>query len=472
MSTRNAPFDLLRELYGDADMIEIFSPGWMIDSWLQVESALAQAQAGLGLVDAERAEAIAAACADPATIDAADLWESARNVGYPILGLVRQIDAALPERLRGSVHLGATTQDIMDSGMAIQLDAAMALIESRLVAFGAALSALVQEHTLTVMPARTHGQQAVPTTLGAKLAVYLDEVRRHRLRLLAARDDVRQVSLFGAGGTSAAYGEHAAKIRALVSEQLGLVDTAVPWHVARDSLVHVSSVLAAASTTAARLAREVADLARTEIGELGEAVGHHRGASSTMPQKANPITSESIIGFAVAARSAVPGISRAAEAGHERSAGEWQVEWVLIPALFVNVSSALRLAHDLVTTLAVYPDRMRENLAADGGLIMSESVMMTLAANLGRELAHDTVYQLARESREEGIAFGTVLERWIQAQPDLSTINVTADETSVGHAVEACEAAISAWQAALTSAPRPWKETDERGLGQRQRASR
>jgi 3-carboxy-cis,cis-muconate cycloisomerase len=458
MSARDAPFDLLRELYGDQEMIAIFSPETMIGSWLQVESALAQAQASLGLVDPERARAIEVVCADTSAINQRELWESARNVGYPILGLVRQIDAALPGPLRGSVHLGATTQDIMDSGLAIQLDLAMALIESHLLDLGDALSALVEEHMLTVMPGRTHGQQAVPTTLGAKVAVYLEEVRRHRARLLAARDDVRQVSLFGAGGTSAAYGDHAPKIRALVAEQLGLVDTAVPWHVARDSLVHVSSVLAATSTTAARLAREVADLARTEIGELGEAVGHHRGASSTMPQKANPITSESIIGFAVAARSAIPGISRAAEAGHERSAGEWQVEWVLIPALFVNVSSALVLAHELVTTLEVYPERMRENLLADGGLIMSESVMMTLAAHLGREAAHDAVYTLARESRAEGTPFATVLERWVHAQPDLPEIKVAADETSVGHAVEACEAAVSAWRAALSAEPSPWKE--------------
>lgn len=458
MPSRNAPFDLLRELYGDAEMIDIFSSARMVDSWLQVEAALAQAQANLGLVDVDRAEAIAAACADPATINDTELWASARNVGYPILGLVRQIDAALPEELRGSVHLGATTQDIMDSGLAVQLDAAMALVEARLTALGDGLAVLVRDHTLTVMPGRTHGQQAVPTTLGAKLAVYLEEVRRHRLRLLAARDDVRQVSLFGAGGTSAAYGVHAPKIRALVAEMLGLIDTAVPWHVARDSLVHVSSVLAAASTTSARLAREVADLARTEIGELGEAVGHHRGASSTMPQKANPITSESIIGFAVAARSAIPGLSRAAEAGHERSAGEWQVEWVLIPALFVNVSSALHLAHDLVTTLAVYPERMRENLAADGGLIMSESVMITLAAHLGREQAHDVVYQLARESRLEGTAFAAVLERWLKSHPDLPAIHVAADETSVGHAVEACEAALTAWRTAQSAAPSPWKE--------------
>lgn len=458
MSPRPAPFDLLRELYGDLGMIEIFSPEAMIDSWKRVEAALAQAQASLGIVDRARADAIEAVCADPDSIDADELWESARNVGYPILGLVRQIDGALPESLRGSVHLGATTQDIMDSGLALQLDAAMSLAEQRLRTFGDALAVLIEAEVRTVMPGRTHGQQAVPTTLGAKLAVYLDEVRRHRSRLLACRDDVRRVSLFGAGGTSAAYGEHAPKIRAIVAERLGLVDTAVPWHVARDCLVHVSSVLVAAATTATRLAREVTDLARTEIGELGEARGRYRGASSTMPQKANPITSESIIGFAVAARGAVAGMSRAAEAGHERAAGEWQVEWVLLPALFVNASSALFRAHDLVSTLEVYPERMRANLRADGGLIMSESAMIALAAHLGRERAHDAVYDLARQSREEGASFTAVLDRWQQTQPGLPPISAVPDEPSVGHAVQACEAAISEWRTAIAGTPRPWKE--------------
>jgi 3-carboxy-cis,cis-muconate cycloisomerase len=458
MSTRPAPFDLLRQLYGDTDMIEIFSPHRMIDTWKQTEAALAQAQADLGIIDRERADAIAAVCADPSSVDAGELWESARNVGYPILGLVRQLDAALPEHLRGSLHLGATTQDIMDSGLALQLDAAMELLESRVTALGDALAVKVADEALTVMPGRTHGQQAVPTTLGAKLAVYLDEVTRHRSRILACRDDVRRVSLFGAGGTSEAYGEHASKIRALAADRLGLVDSAVPWHVARDSLVHISSVAVAAATSVARLAREVTDLARTEIGELGEAVGHHRGASSTMPQKANPITSESIIGFAVAARTAVAGLSRAAEAGHERSAGEWQVEWVLLPALFVNVSSALALAHDLVSSLAIYRDRMLENLAADSGLIMAESVMIRLAPYLGREAAHDVVYELALESRNGREPFATVLERWSQTRPDLPSIKVAADEHAVGHAAECCRKALSQWRGAVAAAPSPWKE--------------
>ncbi|MFW6775010.1 lyase family protein [Nocardioides sp. CPCC 205120] len=458
MSRRTGPFDLLWELYGDQEMAAVFSAEETVACWVRVESALAQAQAQLGIVDAARAAAIQAACADPGLIDLPALWEGARNVGYPILNLVRQVDAALPADMRGSVHFGATTQDIMDSGLALQLDAAMAVVEERLRELGDGLAALVVAHEATVMPGRTHGQQAVPTTLGAKLAVYLDEVRRHRARLLAARDDVRRVSLFGAGGTSAALGPEATRVRSLVADHLGLVDTEVPWHVARDSIVHVAGVVVGAATTAARLAREVTDLSRTEIGEIGETVGHHRGASSTMPQKANPITSESIIGFAVAARSALPGLSRAAEAGHERSAGEWQVEWVLLPALFANGSSALRLAVELVASLAVYPERMRSNLAADGGLIMSEHAMIRLATHLGREEAHDVVYGLALESRRRNETLAVVLEEWLREHPSLPPVDVAADQGAVGDAVRLSRASLALWSDTLRTEPRPWKD--------------
>ncbi|WP_211225830.1 lyase family protein [Nocardioides alkalitolerans] len=458
MSRRAAPFDLLWELYGDDEMAEVFSAEQTVEAWVRVEGALAGAQAELGVVPSDRAGAIERVCADPATVDLDALWGSARNVGYPILGLVRQLDAALPVELRGSVHFGATTQDIMDSGLALQLDRAMSLLEQRLRGLGDALGALVTEHAATVMPARTHGQQAVPTTLGAKLGVYLDEVGRHRRRLLAARDDVRRVSLFGAGGTSAALGPQAAHVRTLVADRLGLVDAVVPWHVARDSIVHLAGIVVGASTTAARLAREVTDLSRTEIGEIGESVGHHRGASSTMPQKANPITSESIIGFAVAARTALPGLSRAAEAGHERAAGEWQAEWVLLPAVFANASSALLLAADLASSLAVYPDRMRENLDADGGLVMGEHAMISLAPVLGREHAHDVVYEMALESRRRREPFASVLGAWLADQPALPAIDVTPGDRSVGDALLVSRAAVDGWTDTLTTDPRPWKD--------------
>lgn len=440
-------FDLLHRLYGDQEMTTAFGPEEMVRSWLAVESALARAQGELGLIPTAAAAAIAQACTDDSVVDTERLWESARNVGYPILGLVRQLDAAVPEEHRGVVHLGATTQDIMDTGLALQLRAGTELVAARLQELGDTLAGLVDAHRTTVLAGRTHGQQAVPTTFGAKLAVFLTELARHRARIAAAIPDVTRVALFGAGGTAAALGSRSAKVRSQVAALLGLADADVPMHVARDGLVHVAQVVAAASTTCGRLAREVIDLARTEIGEVHETAGHHRGASSTMPQKANPITSEAIVGFAAAAASAAAGIRLAMDARHERAAGEWQAEWMLLPAVFVDAGSALLLAAELAAGLRVDAERMRENLSADHGLVMAEAVMIRLAPHLGRERSHDVVYELALQARAAGTTLAEAVTRWQHGQPELAGIDLAvAPDDYLGETAAVCDAALRAWR--------------------------
>src|SRR5882724_8449952 len=279
-------FEMLVSMYGDERTTHLFSEEASVGAWLRVEAALATAQGELGVLERADATAIADA-AKLANIDLERLWRETRTVGYPILSLIRQIDAALPEAHRGRVHYGATTQDVMDSGLAVQLDEAAQRLGELLAEFGDALAGLAREHTGTVIAGRTHALQAVPTTFGAKLATYVGELARHRDRLAAARRRAAVVSLFGAGGTSAGYGDHAIRLRARVADLLGLTTTDVPWHVSRDGLAEFGLVCSLLTATCARFAREVIDLSRTEIGEVGEAAGHHRGASSTMPQKVN-----------------------------------------------------------------------------------------------------------------------------------------------------------------------------------------
>jgi 3-carboxy-cis,cis-muconate cycloisomerase len=250
-------------LYGDEPTGRLLSAEATIDSWLRVESALATALGELGVLAREDSAAIVAA-ATLDNIDAELLWEQTRNVGYPILSLVRQIDEALPAARRGHVHYGATTQDVMDSGLAVQLDAAAGRLGELLGDFGDALAELAERHVDTVIAGRTHALHAVPTTFGAKIAGYLGELARHRDRLYAARSRVAVVSLFGAGGTSAAYGERAAALRARVAELLGLAGSDVPWHVARDNIAEFGLVCALLAASCARFAREVVDLSRTE----------------------------------------------------------------------------------------------------------------------------------------------------------------------------------------------------------------
>ncbi|WP_244203486.1 lyase family protein, partial [Streptomyces rhizosphaericus] len=257
---------------------------------------------------------------------------------------------------------------------------------------GDVLADRVTEHASTVMAARTHGQQAVPTTFGATLATLLAQFTRHRQRLAQAAPRIGMISLSGAGGTSAAFGPHAAAVRSGMARLLGLHDTATPWHVARDGVAEFGWLCSLLTATCARLARNIVDLSRTEIAEVFEPYSDHRGASSTMPQKVNPITSESIIGLSGTAGALTSALLRAQEAGHERAAGEWHTEWRVLPELAVTAGAALTETIALLRGLRVDARRMRANLDSDGGLVMAESHMITLAGPVGRERAHDLVH--------------------------------------------------------------------------------
>jgi 3-carboxy-cis,cis-muconate cycloisomerase len=448
---RPAAFSLLTCLYGDEAMAALFSECAAVRGWLATEAALARAQARAGLLSSEDAEAIAGAAVE-ANVDLGVLWTEARNVGYPILPLVRMIAAALPEGPNGRVHYGATTQDIMDTGMSLQLVAAVDRLHGLVCRLGDALAARTVEHAGTVMAARTHAQQAVPTTLGAKLAVYVSELLRHRDRLDAVRPRVGAVSLFGAGGTNAAMGERSADVRREMGDLLGLSDAQVPWHVARDGVAEFGLVAAQLAGTCARLAREVVDLSRTEIAELRETGGHHRGASSTMPQKENPISSEAVIGMASTVGALSSAFLRLMEGGHERAAGEWQIEWQVVPQAAQLAAGCLSLAAEVVEGLRVYPDVMRANLEADSGLILAEGYMMRLAPVLGREAAHDLVYGAAQEARSKGVP---VLEALLPRAPQevadaLAQRPVTADDYT-GEAAAICAAAVREWRSAAPS---------------------
>lgn len=448
----SGPFNLLAQLHADEPMVEIFSERSMVAFWLEVEAALAAAQAELGILSVADAEAIGAVTAD--AIDLPQLWRETANVGYPILPLVRQIAGRLEPGPDGRVHFGATTQDIMDSGLALQLRAAIARLEVLGSELARALCRQVRQHCGTVMAARTHGQQAVPSTLGAKLAVYLDELGRHRDRLGQLRQRVCAVSMFGAGGTGAAYGPRIRELRHLVARRLELETVNVPWHVARDGLAEFGFVSAAMAETCARLAREVIDLSRTEIAELREADGHHRGASSTMPQKANPISAEAIVGLAVSASAQVPPLLRAMEAGHERAAGEWQIEWEVLPRVACSAAAALRTSAAMVTDLQVDSEAMRANLAVDGGAIMAEAYMIRLAPVLGRERAHDLVYAAVRSARSSGRSLDReIAEGTPEAVGALGEDLPLSPDHYLGESRDICEAALARWQETVQEEP-------------------
>jgi len=437
-----AVFSMLHRAFGDPVMEAIFSEEATVDGWLRTEAALARAQAKVGELEPERAELIAAACRME-NLDLPALWAEMANVGYPILPLVRQLTERLPAHARGSLHYGATTQDIMDTGLSLQLVAAVDRLGTLTDALGDGLARRVDAHADTVMAGRTHGQQAVPTTLGAKLATYLWQVTRLRRELPVLREAVRLVSLHGAAGTSAGLGPRVEEVRADMAAGLGLVAPDGPWHVTRDGLADFAATCARGAAVSARLAREVIDLSRTEIGEVSESAGHHRGASSTMPQKANPIDSEAIVGLAINAAAAAGSMYRAMEAGHERSAGEWQVEWHSLPQVAVLTAGCLRIGARLVRDMTVDSERMAANLALEQGRTLAEAYMFQLAPDLGREVAHDLVYQAAMASKAQHVELEETLR---EVSPDPGVITPIGPADYTGQARAEAAAAVAEWR--------------------------
>lgn len=408
-SEQSAPFLMLSALYTDDVMVALWSEHATVESWLKVEASLALAQAKHGVITAETAKALRAALVMQ-RIDLQRLWSDTRNVGYPILPLIRQVSDGLPDEVAGRLHFGATTQDIMDTGLALQLKQSLTRLRQLVTDIGDSLLRMARVHSSTVMAARTHNQQAVPTTLGAKWAVYVDELGRQLERLDQLEPRVCRISLFGAGGTSAALGPTSVAVREEMARDLGLVDAAIPWHASRDGLAEYVAVVASLAHSVARLAREIANLSRTEIGEILEPGGHHRGASSTMPQKANPIGSEAVIGLTNLVRGLLTPAFAAMVLEHERAAGEWQIEWDALPRASCLTAAALALMAGLLPDLRVNPEMMTANMSRDGGLVMAEAYMIRLAGPLGRGHAHDVVYESASRSRETGKSMQAILK--------------------------------------------------------------
>lgn len=445
--TDKAPFSMLWQFAANDDQLDIFSSDSTITTWLDTEAALAQAQAKHGVITEEDAKAITGA-AVLENMDRERLWADAKNVGYPILGLVRQISEHLPEGPNGRVHYGATTQDIMDTALALQMTRSLDKLDAQMRRLGDALAERAEEHKDSVMPGRTHAQQAIPTTFGATLATLLGQVRRQRERLAQARERVAVISLYGAGGNNAAQGETAPAVRHDMAEILGLRDPQISWHVERDVLADFGWICATVCGTIAKFGRNIVDLSRTEVAEVFEPYNSHRGASSTMPQKVNPISSELMIGISTVAGALSSALPRIQESGHERAAGEWQGEWFLIPTLGNLAGAAVDEAIVVAEGMRVDTERMRANLDLDGGLIMAEAQMIQLAPALGREKAHDLVYEACAKARETHTHFQEELPVIARehGKEDLLPDEFVKPEHYVGEAAQMVEEAVARWR--------------------------
>jgi 3-carboxy-cis,cis-muconate cycloisomerase len=412
----STPFDsaIFRDAFGTPAMRAAFSDEAAVRRWVEVEVALAAAEARAGVIPAEAAAAIRQG-ARPDEIDLARLKAETDLVGYPIVGVVHQLSKQVGEAGR-YVHWGATTQDIMDTATVLQIREALALVEADLEAIDAALAGLADKHRNTVMAGRTHLQHALPVTFGYKAAVWLAMMRRHRQRLAELEPRVLVGQLAGAAGTLASLGDLGLAVHDALMEELGLGRPAAPWHVARDAFAETVSFLALVTGSLAKIATDVMLMMQTEVAEAFEPFVAGRGSSSTMPQKRNPISCELIVAAARVVRANAGLMLDAMLADHERATGPWQLEWVAIPEAFLAASGALRQSRFMLEGLIVDAGRMRRNLDLTGGLIVAEAVMMALAEHTGRGPAHDLVYGACRAALDKG----TTLLAELEALPEVT----------------------------------------------------
>ena len=390
---------LFRDLFGTPAMRAVFSDETLARRYVDVEVALAKAQAKVGIIPAAAADEIAR-CAKSLTLDLAMLKAETDVVGYPIVGIVHQMAEAAGE-VGGYVHWGATTQDIMDTATVLQLRDALALVETDLAGLDDTLSGLTAKHRDTVMAGRTHLQHALPVTFGFKAAVWLSMVRRHRVRLTQLRPRVLVAQFSGAAGTLASLGDKGLEVQAALAAELGLAQPDITWHVARDGIAEAGAFLGLVTGSLAKIAVDVMLMMQTEIGEAFEPFVKGRGSSSTMPQKRNPISCEMIVALSKTVRAQVGLLLDAMAADHERATGPWHLEWIALPEAFIASSGALHQARFMLEGLIVEPETMRRNLDITGGLIVAEAVMMALAPHTGRGAAHDLVYAACRSALEK-----------------------------------------------------------------------
>jgi 3-carboxy-cis,cis-muconate cycloisomerase len=396
-------------LYGSDAMRALFDERAYFQRMLDVEAALARVQARLGIIPTAAAEAITRA-AGVERLSTEELAASARTVGYPVVGLVGALSRAAGEAGRWT-HWGATTQDIMDTATVLQLRDGLALVRTALADLILALTVQVRAQRDTVMAGRTHLQQALPITFGLKCAIWTQPLIAHVDRLDGLRSRVEVVSFAGAAGTLASLGEQGIAVMEGLAAELGLAAPVAPWHVNRDGLAETVAFLGLVCGSLAKLATDVALLAQTEVAELAEPYVVGRGASSTMPQKRNPIASEYILAAARAVHALVPVMLGAMAADHERATGPWQAEVLALPQAFVLTHGALEHARAIAEGMVVDAGRMRRNLELTAGLIMAEAVMMGLAPYIGRGEAHHVVQRACEAARAGGIPLADALAR-------------------------------------------------------------
>lgn len=444
---------------GTPATLEIFSDRGMVQRMLAVEAALARAEARCGVIPAAAASVITEVCADPGVIDLATLAQHAVAAGNLAIPFVRQLTATVAARDADAarfVHWGATSQDILDTALVLQLGDALPALQADLLALGHACAALAHDHRDTPMVARTWLQHALPTTFGLKAAGWLDALRRDLARLDAAQRHAGALQFGGAAGTLASLGASAPAVARELAAELRLDLPALPWHAQRDRLVEVATSLGMLTGTLGKIARDLSLMMQTEVAEAAEPSGPGRGGSSTMPHKRNPVGCAAVLSAAVRMPQLVATMLAGMVQEHERALGGWQAEWDTLPQIVTLAAGALRQMGEVAAGLQVDAARMRANLDLTHGLILGEAAMLELGSRIGRLEAHHVVEQASRRALAQGTTLREALAQTLGDNPahagllDDTALDRLADPANyAGQSATFADAAVLAWHAAL-----------------------
>lgn len=392
--------------FGTAEMRAVWSEEARLRAQLAVEGALARAEGDLGIIPTDAADRIAAASTEE--FDLAELAEAGAKAMHSLNATVAALQHAAGEAGEW-VHFGVTTQDVVDTGAVLQIRDGLAILRRDLRAVAGDLRGLAERHRDTPMAARTHYVQALPTTFGFKVAVWLDELLRHLERLDAVAERVLTGNVNGAVGTAASLGEQGRAVEVATLELLGLAVPTISWQSSRDRIAEYAQLLALISASLGKIATELSVLMHTEIAEVEEPFALGKIGSTTMPHKRNPALLEGAAALTApikhAAGLALDGMATV----HERDAISWRAEWIALPELHIYLAGQLATLHKVLSGLVVRGDTMLRNLLLQGGLILSERAMFALGQRLGKQTAHRAVYAAAMAAIDSGRTLAAVL---------------------------------------------------------------
>ena len=404
---------------------EIFNEANTFQSYLDVEAALARAQASQGIIPLQAAEIITAN-AKLELLEIQNIYDGLDKTGHPLVPLIWELDRVCGEEAGGYIHWGATTQNITQTGKILLIKKCHDSYLNDLGNLLHILGKLAEETKDYAMPGRTHGQHAVPATFGYKVAVWIDELIRHTDRLEECEGRIFVAMLGGGAGTMASVGIEGLETQRLIGKELGLGSMTMPSRVIGDHLTEYITLLAMLAATASKISREIYIMMKQEFGEAEEPVPVGAVGSSTMPQKRNPRLCQSIIAWASEIRTFVPMSLEAMQTEHEADAATSVMINSAIDRTCLLMGQITTTLIKIFSGLKVFPDKMRQNLDLSGGLIVSERIMLELGHKMGRQKAHDAVYEAAQKSVNEQRPFTETL----QEEPDVA--NQLTEEEILG----------------------------------------